>query len=105
MSARPVKPKDPLYGVCLSNSNGKCQVAHKLQFGMRLPGSDAGAIVQVCGRPIEGIFWQEDNVGMIAMCKPCRLHVFGMTSAEKRKRTVENKAAQTALVVRDKDKP
>lgn len=103
MSARPVKLKDPMYSLAIQRSGSKCEVAVRLRFGATdMHGDKSQAIVQLCGAPIEGVYWQDENVGTVAMCKPCRLKVFGATSSEKRKATMARKDAQLPLLVRAK---
>lgn len=77
----------------------------RVQFGATdLHGPPDAAIIERCGAPVENVFHQEDNVGIIALCHDCRLKVFGLTSGERRKRTIANKNSQLALLVREKDK-
>lgn len=105
MTARLVKPKDALHAVAISRSGGKCEIAKQLRFGAVDHRGDPNAnIVQLCSKPIEGVFYTEDDRA-VAMCKECRLNVFGKTGAEKRKATIARKDAQLALVVREKEKP
>ena len=95
MRARLAKPDDELAKAVLSASGGRCGCT---------VGAWGDPHAGRCKRAHEAVYI--DDAGQyLVMCKECRIMAFGLTSAEKLKRTRHNKAAQSALFDSEQIKP